>query len=91
MRGFVIGLFLIVFVVLSALSLRPGGLRSQLRNAARRLKLALTLAGIYLVCSTVLRLGFPNSTAAEAGMVALAVVLGVTFLVLGQDRQLDRR
>lgn len=89
MRGFLIGIALLVFVVVSVLSLRPGGLRSQLRNVARRLKLALTLAGIYLVSSTVLRLVFPDSAAAEVGMAGIAVALAVTFLVLGQDRQLD--
>jgi uncharacterized membrane protein len=90
-RGFLIGLFVLLFGVFSALSLRPGGLRNQLRNVARRFRLALALAGVYLLCSTVLRLAFPNSGAAEIGMVALAVALCVTFLVLGQDRQLDRR
>jgi hypothetical protein len=90
-RGFFIGIALMVFVIVSVLSLRPGGLRNQLRNVARRLRLALMLAGIYLVCSTVLRLAFPGSGAAEIGMVGLAAVLCVTFLLLGQDRQLDRR
>jgi hypothetical protein len=90
-RGFVVGLLLIVFVVVSALSLRPGGLRNQLRNVVRRFKLALALAGVYLVCSAALRLAFPTSTAAEIGIVALAAGLCVIFLVLGQDRQLDRR
>ncbi len=71
--------------------MRPGGLRSQLRNVARRLRLALILIGIYLVVSTALRLAFPGSTAAEVAMVAIGAALAVTFLVLGQDRQYDRR
>jgi uncharacterized membrane protein len=90
-RGFLIGMFLLVFGVTSALSLRPGGLRSQLRNVGRRFRLALVLAGIYLAFSTALRVAFPNSGAAEVGMVTLAAALCITFLVLGQDRELDRR
>ena len=90
MRGILIGLILLLFVVLSVLSLRPGGLRNQLRNVVRRLKLALILIGIYLVVSSVLRLAFPDSAPAEYAMAAVAVALGITFVVLGQDRQLQR-
>jgi hypothetical protein len=90
-RGFVLGLILILVIVLSVLSIRPGGLRSQLRHVARRLRLALILIGVYLVCSTVLRLALPpDSTAAEVAMGSLAIGLAVVFLVLGQDRQLQR-
>ena len=91
MRGFFAGIFVLVFVVVSVLSLRPGGLRNQLRNVARRFKLAMLLAGVYLLCSTVLRLAFPNSGLAEIGMVALAGALCITFLVLSPDRPLERR
>jgi hypothetical protein len=90
-RGFLIGMFLLVFVVVSALSLRPGGLRNQLRNVARRFKLAMVLAGIYLLCSTALRVAFPSSGLAEIGMVALAGALCITFLVLSPDQPLQRR
>ena len=90
MRGLVIGLILMLVVVVSMLSLRPGGLRNQLRNVVRRLKLALILIGIYLVVSSVLRLAFPDSTPAEYAMAGIAAVLGITFVVLGQDRQLQR-
>jgi hypothetical protein len=89
-RGFLIGAFLLVFGAASVLSLRPGGLRNQLRNVARRFKLAMILAGIYLLCSTALRIAFPNSGLAEVGMVALAAALCVTFLVLSPDRPLER-
>ncbi|MDQ6900566.1 MAG: hypothetical protein M3072_13855 [Candidatus Dormibacteraeota bacterium] len=89
MRGYFIGLLLLVVLVVSVLSLRPGGLRNQLRNVARRLKLALGLAGVYLVVSTVLRLTFPGDSRAEWGSIALAVVLGGIFLVLSRDRPLD--
>ena len=91
MRGFLLGLVLIFVLVFSFLSTRPGGLRNQLRNVARRLRLALILTGIYLVVSTGLRLAFPDSRAAEVAMVAIGAALAVTFLVLGQDRQYDRR
>ena len=91
MRGFIAGMFVLVFVVVSVLSLRPGGLRNQLRNVARRFKLALGLAGIYLVGTTALRIVFPSSGLAEIGMVALAGALCVTFLVLSPDRPLERR
>jgi hypothetical protein len=90
-RGYLAGLFLLVFVVVSVLSLRPGGLRNQLRNVARRFKLAMLLAGIYLLCSTLLRLAFPTSGLAEIGMVALAGVLCITFVILSPDRPLQRR
>jgi uncharacterized membrane protein len=88
-RGFFAGMFLVVFVLVTVLSLRPGGLRTQLRNVARRFKLALLLTGIYLAASTVLRVAFPTSGLAELAMVALAVGLCVTFLLLSQDRPLD--
>lgn len=91
MKGFLVGVVLIVFVVISVLSIRPGGLRSQLRNVARRLRLALILSGIYLVASAVIRLAFPDTTASEVALVAIAAALAVTFLILGQDRQYDRR
>jgi len=90
-RGFLAGIFLVFFIVVSVLSLRPGGLRNQLRNVARRFKLALILAGIYLLSSTVLRFLFPTSAIADIGMVAVAAVLCVTFLVLSPDRPLERR
>ena len=90
MRGFIVGIFVLVFAVVSVLSLRPGGLRNQLRNVARRFKLAMILAGIYLVVSTALRLAFPNSGLAEIAMVALAAVLCVTFLILSPDQPPDR-
>jgi uncharacterized membrane protein len=89
-RGFLIGVFLMVFVVFTVLSLRPGGLRNQLRNAVRRFKLALVLAGVYLACSTVLRVAFPGSGLAEIGMVALAAALCIAFLVLSGERPLAR-
>ncbi len=88
-RAFFLGLFLFLAVAVSVLSLRPGGLRNQLRNVVRRLKLALALFGIYLVVSTVVRLAFPSSTWADVAMALVGAGLGLSFLVLGQDRQLS--
>lgn len=89
MRGFLLGLILIPAIVISVLSIRPGGLRNQLRNVARRLRLALLLGGFYLVASAALRFAFPHSSLAEFGIVAIAIVLAAIFIVLGQDRQLE--
>jgi uncharacterized membrane protein len=90
-RGFFIGVFLMFVLLVSVLSARPGGFRYQLRNAARRFKLAMILAGVYLAASTVLRLALPNSGAAEIGLVALGAVLCITFLLMAGDRPLDQR
>lgn len=91
MKGFLIGLILIVLLILSALSIRPGGLRNQLRNVARRLRLALILGGVYLVTSTTIRLAFSDTTGSQIAVVAIGVALALAFLALGQDQQLDRR
>lgn len=88
-RGFLVGLALLLFVTFSVLSLRPGGLRNQLRNVGRRLKIALTLAGIYLVAAAVLRLALPNGEAAQWATAVVGLLLALAFVVLGQDRQLD--
>lgn len=88
MKGFLIGLVLIPVVVVSVLSIRPGGLRNQLRQAARRFRLMLVLAGIYLAGSTVLRFAFPHGQLGEYGPAALALVLAGVFVVLAQDRRL---
>ena len=76
-----------MFVVLSlsVLSTRRGGLRRQLRFAARRFRLALALAGIYLVCSAVIRIFFPEGPVADFGPPVAALVLLVVFVVLGQE------
>jgi hypothetical protein len=84
-RGLLLGLLLFPVVVITVLSLRPGGLRQQLRFAARRLRLALVLAGVYMVASAALRLAFPGSPAAEWATAGIAVVLSAVFLVAGQD------
>jgi hypothetical protein len=89
MRGFVLGLFLLFGIALSVLSLRPGGLRNQLRNVARRFKIALALAGVFLVVSAVLRLAVQDQNASTWATAGLGAALGVAFVVLAQERQLD--
>jgi hypothetical protein len=70
----------------SVLSLRPGGLRRQLRYAARRLRIVLVLGGVYVVGSTIARLVAPADSAfGEFAPPLLAIVLGVVFLFIAQD------
>jgi hypothetical protein len=90
MRGFLLGLILIVGLSLSILSLRPGGLRRQLRFAARRFRIMLILGGVFLMGSAVVRLVFPEGPVADFGPPALAIVLGAVFLVVGRDPALAR-
>ena len=85
MRSFAIGLVLLVFVTVTVLSLRPGGLRRQLTFAARRLRIVLVLGGIYVVASTVLRLVFQEGPVIDYGLPVLAIVLAGVFLALGRD------
>jgi O-antigen/teichoic acid export membrane protein len=67
------------------LSIRPGGLRRQLRLAARRLRLVLVLGGVYLIFSTVIRVFFPNGWVGDYAPPVMALVLAGAFLVLAQD------
>jgi p-aminobenzoyl-glutamate transporter AbgT len=85
MRGFLIGLVLVVLLGTTVLSLRPGGLRRQMRYAARRFRLAIVLAAVYVVCSAVMRIAFSDSAVTDWGLPALAIALAILFLVLGQN------
>lgn len=85
MRGFLLGLILIVGLSLSILSLRPGGIRRQLRFAARRFRIMLILSGIFLIGSGVVRLAFPQGPVADFGPPVLAIVLAAVFVVAGRD------
>ena len=85
MRGFFIGLILVVGLTATILSLRPGGIRRQLRFAARRFRIALALGGVYLAGSLVIRVAFPTGAGADYGPAALALVLAVVFLYAGRD------
>ena len=84
-RGFVLGLILVVALMLTVLSRRPGGFRRQLRLVGRRLKVFLWLGGIYIAGSMVIRLVFPSGPVADYGPPALAILLVAVFVVVGQD------
>ncbi len=85
MRAFLLGLLMLTGFSLTVLAIRAGGLRPQLRLAARRLRLVLLLGGVYVVASTVIRVFFQNGWVADYGPPAIALGLAVTFLVLAQD------
>lgn len=88
-RGFAFGLILIAGLSLTILSLRPGGLRRQLRFAARRFRIMLILGGVYLLGSSIIRIAFPEGAVADYGPPALAVILAAVFLVAGRDPAKD--
>ena len=67
------------------LALKPGGLRRQLRFAARRFRIILVLGGIYVFANAVARAAFQQGPIVDWGPPALAVVLGLAFVFLGQD------
>ncbi len=85
MRAIVEGLVLMVALSVIVLSIRRGGLRRQLRLAARRLRLVLLFGGVYLVLSTAIRVFFPDGWVSDYGPLAIALVLAVALLVLAQD------
>jgi hypothetical protein len=90
-RGFLLGFILVVALGLTILSIRPGGLRRQLRFAARRLRLLIALGAVYVVGSAILRYAFPDGPVADFGPPALALILLGVFFVFGQDpRPTDR-
>jgi hypothetical protein len=89
LRSFVFGLVLLVFLSVTVLSLRPGGLRRQLRFAARRLRIILVLGGIYVFANAVVRVVFRDGPIVDWGPPALAVVLALAFVFLGQDPAAD--
>jgi hypothetical protein len=85
MRAIIFGLVLMAAVSVIVLSIRPGGLRRQLRLAARRLRLVLVLGGVYLILSTVIRVFFPDGWVSDYGPSVIALVLAGAFFVLAQD------
>jgi hypothetical protein len=85
MRGFVFGIALLVLLTTTILSLRPGGIRRQLRFAARRLRIVLVLGGIYVVGSTIIRVAFPTGQVSDYGPPTIALVLFAIFMFLGRD------
>ncbi|MFZ0217113.1 MAG: hypothetical protein WAM30_14375 [Candidatus Dormiibacterota bacterium] len=89
MRGFAIAIVLVVILVGGVLSFRPGGLRRQMRFAARRLRIALIMAGIYMVASALIRIFVSSEVWADAGMIGLGLALAITFLFIAQDPPLE--
>ena len=86
MRGFLLGLILLAGSTATILSLRPGGLRRQLRFAARRFRIALALGGVFFIGSAIIRLFFPGGAVGDFGPPSLAIVLSAIFIVLAQER-----
>jgi hypothetical protein len=85
MRGFVFGLVILVGLSLTVLSIRPGGMRRQLRFVARRFRITLVLGGIFVAGSAIIRFAAPQGVIADYGPAALAIVLAGVFLVVGRD------
>jgi len=84
-RGLVLGIFVFVGLAITVLSFRPGGLRLQLRYAARRLRIVLILGGVYVLGSSIVRLVMPDGPIAEYAPAGLAIVLLIVFLFVGRD------
>jgi len=84
-RAVFFGVILALALSLSILSLRPGGIRRQLRLVARRLRIVIVLLGLYAFGSLIIRLVFPAGPVADWGPPVMATVLLVVFVVVGQD------
>jgi hypothetical protein len=85
LRAFFFGIVVLVGLSITVLSIRPGGLRKQLRLAARRFRIVLVLAAVYLVAATIIRIAFPEGWIADYGPLGIAVVLAFVFIVVAQD------
>ncbi len=88
MRGFLVGLVVIVAMTVSVLAIRPGGFRRQLRLVARRFRLVLVLGGIFVFGSLVIRLAFKEGPVVDFGPAALGLVLGIAFIIWGRDPEM---
>jgi len=84
-RGFLLGLVVIVAMTVSVLAIRPGGFRRQLRLVGRRFRIVLVLGGIFVFGSLIMRLAFKDGPVVDFGPAALGVVLAVAFIILGRD------
>jgi hypothetical protein len=84
-RGFVFGILLLALLTATILSLRPGGIRRQLRFAARRLRIVLVLGAVYVVASTIIRIFFASGPVSDYGPPAIALVLFAVFLFAARD------
>ena len=85
MRSAILGLVLAAFLSLTVLSLRPGGLRRQLRFVGRRFRILLVLGGLYVAISGVIRVFFTTGFVADWGSLFVAGVLLIVFFVVAQD------
>ncbi len=85
MRAVFFGAMLAFALSLTILSLRPGGIRRQLRLVARRLRIVLVLLGFYVMGSLVIRLAFPTGPVADWGPPVLATLMALIFVIVGQD------
>ncbi|MHB8613951.1 MAG: hypothetical protein ACYDAL_16240 [Candidatus Dormibacteraceae bacterium] len=85
MRGFFFGVVVLVALGVTVLSLRPGGIRRQLRFVARRFRIMLVLGGIFVAGSTIVRVVAPQGPITDYGPPALAVVLAGVFMIVGRD------
>jgi hypothetical protein len=84
-RAIFFGAVLAVALSLTVLSLRPGGIRRQLRLVARRFRIVVVLLGLYAFGSLIIRLVFPSGPVADWGPPIMATVMAVVFVVIGQD------
>jgi len=84
-RGIAFGLVVIIGMSLSILSLRPGGLRRQLRLAARRFRIVLVLGGVWTFGSLAIRLFYPSGPVTDYGPALLGIILGIAFLFIARD------
>jgi hypothetical protein len=89
-RGFLLGFVLVIAVSVTILSIKPGGLRRQLRFAARRLRLVIALGTVYVIGSAILRYAFPEGPVSDFGPPVMALVVLAVFFVFGQDPPADR-
>lgn len=85
MKALLLGVVVAPAAIILILSIRPGGLRQQLRMAGRRLRLALVLAGVYLALALGLRIVFSQSAVETWGTLGVALVLALVFIVLAAD------
>jgi hypothetical protein len=84
-RAIFIGAIVAFGLTLTVLSLRPGGIRRQLRLVARRFRIVLVLLGVYAFGSLIIRLVFPSGPVADWGPPVMATVMAIVFVVVGQD------
>ncbi len=81
----VVGLVMLLAVAAMVLTLRPGGLRTQLPLVARRFRIMLALGGVYVFGSLAIRVAFTAGPIADWGPAVLAVILLVMFTLLARD------